>query len=435
MNGKRIIKNASWIIACRVIQAILGLVITMMTSRYLGPSNYGILNYATSVTAFVIPIAQLGLNAIIIQEIVIKPEEEGETMGTALSMVSFSSILGIIGVVAFVNIANRGELETIVVCSLYSVTLLFQALEIMLYWFQAQLLSKYTSIVELIAYILVSLYKIFLLINKKNIYWFAFSYIFDYLFIDLGLFFLYKKLGGKKLSFSINKAKVMFNKSKYYILSALMVTLFAQTDRVMIKLMLDNASVGYYSAAVTCISMSGFVFTAIIDSCRPMIFESQNNKMRFEHNMQLVYAIIICLAVLQSICFSILAKFIILVIYGNQYLKAVITLRILVWYITFSYIGGIRDIWVLAENKQKYLVSINMCGAITNIVLNYLLIPLLGINGAALASLTTQFVTNILIGFILKPIRRNNYLIFKSICKENLKEIFTFLKLRKRNGY
>lgn len=214
-----------------------------------------------------------------------------------------------------------------------------------------------------------------------------------------------------------------------------MVTLFAQTDRVMIKLMLDNASVGYYSAAVTCISMSGFVFTAIIDSCRPMIFESQNNKMRFEHNMQLVYAIIICLAVLQSICFSILAKFIILVIYGNQYLKAVITLRILVWYITFSYIGGIRDIWVLAENKQKYLVSINMCGAITNIVLNYLLIPLLGINGAALASLTTQFVTNILIGFILKPIRRNNYLIFKSICKENLKEIFTFLKLRKRNGY
>ena len=72
----KVAKNASWIIGCRIGQAILSLVINMLTARYLGPSNYGLITYAASLVAFVLPIAQLGFNNILVQEIVNDPENE-----------------------------------------------------------------------------------------------------------------------------------------------------------------------------------------------------------------------------------------------------------------------------------------------------------------------------------------------------------------------
>ena len=82
---------------------------------------------------------------------------------------------------------------------------------------------------------------------------------------------------------------------------------------------------------------------------------------------------------------------------------------------SFSYLGTVRNIWILAKSKQKYLWIINLCGALANIILNALLIPYLGINGAAWASLLTQIFTNIIIGFIIKPIQRNNTLMIRAL--------------------
>jgi Na+-driven multidrug efflux pump len=82
--------------------------------------------------------------------------------------------------------------------------------------------------------------------------------------------------------------------------------------------------------------------------------------------------------------------------------------------VTFSYYGSVRNIWILAESKQKYLFGINVTGAVANILLNLLLIPIWGGVGAAVASLFTQFFTNVIIGFIFKPIQENNRLMLQS---------------------
>ena len=142
MAQNKVLKNATWIIACKIVQSLLGLVISMLSARYLGPNGYGLISYAQSVVAFVVPIMQLGLNAIIVQELINEPEKEGETLGTTLVMSFVSSLLCILGVVAFVSIANHGEKMTLLVCALYSVLLIFQALDMTQYWFQAKLLSK-----------------------------------------------------------------------------------------------------------------------------------------------------------------------------------------------------------------------------------------------------------------------------------------------------
>ena len=126
----RVVRNSIWIIGCHIIQAMLSFVVTMLTARYLGPSNYGLINYAASLVAFLTPIAKLGLDTILINEFVTYPEREGETLGTSMVISLMSSILCIFGLITFVSVANQGEPDTIIVCALYSVILIANVLEI-----------------------------------------------------------------------------------------------------------------------------------------------------------------------------------------------------------------------------------------------------------------------------------------------------------------
>lgn len=409
------VANAGWIIGCKMIQALLGVVISMLTARYLGPTQFGTINYAAAIVSFVTPIANLGLTHVIVQEIVYSPDDEGKILGSSMIMSLISSFLCIIGVISFSVIANPNEKETIIVCALYSILLIAQATELIQYWFQAKLMSKYPSVVSAIMYIVISIYKAILLLTKKGIYWFAVSNAIDHLIIGIVLLIIYQHKTNNKLQFSFSWAKRLFSKGKFFIVSSMMVTIFAQTDKIMLKFMIGDMATGIYSAACACATMTSFVFAAIIDSMRPTIVEyKKKSRDLYETNMCRLYAIVIFMALVQSLVMTIFAKPIVWILYGKEYFNAISVLRIVVWYTTFSYMGSIRNIWILAEEKQKYLWIINLSGALANIFLNLLLIPLLGIEGAAIASLATQIFTNVIIGFIMKPIRYNNILMIRS---------------------
>lgn len=426
MIKSKVAKNATWIIACKIVQSILQFVIGMLVARYLKPSNYGLLNYAQSISMFFVPVMNLGLSNILVQEFVNSPAKEGETLGTSLLLSNISSWVCIAGIIGFSKIADAGESITQLVCFIYSISLFFQSLELTQYWFQAKYLSKYTSVIGICAYLIVSAYRVYLLVSGKSIVWFAVSYSINCLVISAATYCIYKRLGGQRLKFSKERAKALFNKSKYYIVSSLMVMIFAQTDKIMLKLMIDSTATGYYSAACTCAGLTAFVFAAIIDSFRPSIFEALKEKSvaHFELNMKRLYSIIIYLSLAQCLVTVIFARLIILIIYGNDYISGVSALQIVVWYTTFAYLGSVRNVWILANNQQKYLWIINLSGALANVGLNALLIPKWGINGAALASLITQIFTNVIIGYIIRPIRHNNTLMVQGLSPKILIDVF-----------
>lgn len=424
----RVFKNASWIIGCKIVQSLLNLLIGLITARYLGPSNYGVISYVASVVAFAMPIMQLGLKHTLVKEFVKSPEREGAILGTSLVLNIISSIFCMIGCIAFVMLVNAGERETIIVCALYSLTLLFNATEMNQFWFQSKLLSKYPSIAALVAYIAVAIYKIYLLVTQKSVIWFAFSNAIDYFLISVILMVIYKKVGGQRLSVDWRIGKALFSASKYYIIPSLMVVIFQNTDRIMIKLMIGETETGLYSAAITCIGISAFVFSAILDSARPVILEEKERNLElYEKRMIQLYSIITCLSLAQSIVMTVLAKPIVFLLYGTEYSKTAGILAVAVWYNTFGHYGSVRNIWILAENKQKYLTAINVIGAAANVLLNLCLIPIFGAVGAAVASVITQFFTNVIIGFIFKPIRENNKLMIKGLNPKYMVEMVSTL--------
>ena len=412
----RTAQNASWLIFGRIAQMIISFFVGILTARFLGPSNYGLIGYAGAYTAFFMAFCTLGINSILVKEFVLKPDNEGEIIGTTLILRVISSFLSSILIIIIVSIVDVGEKTTLYVVALCSIGTVFHVFEVFNYWFQAKLQSKVTAIASLIAYMVTAIYKVILIVTGKSVYWFAFATSVDYICIAILLLIAYFKFGGKKLSFSFSCGKELLKQSYHFILSSLMVSIYGQTDKLMLKQMISETEVGYYSTATAICSMWCFVLTAIIDSFYPSIIEaSEKDEELFKKRNKQLYAMIFYISVFVSVIFFIFSPLIIKILYGNEFLPAVNPLRIVTWYTAFSYLGVARNAWIVCKKRQKYLKYIYILAAVANIILNLIFIPLFGASGAAIASLISQILTSIVLPLFLKGLRENSVMMIKAI--------------------
>lgn len=410
------VKNAGWLISGKIAQMLINLLVGLLTARYLGPSNYGLINYAAAYIGFFTAFCTLGINSIIVKEFVDNPEKEGEIIGTTIGLRAISSFLSVITIFAVVNIIDASETETILVVSLSSIGLVFDVFGTINYWFQYRLQSKVSAIVTFIAYAITAAYKVFLIVTGKGVVPFALATSIDYICVGTLLFIAYKKSGGADFSFSWEYGKKMLSKSCHFILPGLMVAIYAQTDKIMLKQMISEAEIGFYATAVSISGIWCFVLSAIIDSVYPSIMKANNEseELFVKRNKQL-YAMIFYISVFVSLMFTVFAELVINIMYGREFLSAVAPLRIITWYTAFSYLGVARNAWIVCKNRQKKLIYVYALSALSNVLLNIILIPKLGASGAAIASLVAQIMTTMIIPFFMKDFRENSKLILDAI--------------------
>lgn len=420
----RSIKNAGWLIGGRVAQMAISFIVSILTARYLGPSNYGLINYAAAYIAFFTAFCTLGINSILVKEFVDKPQDAGLTIGTTLVLRLTSSLLSALTIILIVCFVDAGEPITIAVVALSSIGVVFNVFETFNFWFQAQLKSKITAIASFCAYVVTALYKVVLLVLGKSVIWFAFATSVDYICIALLLFLVYKKNNGLPLKFSWNYAKNLLGRSYHFILSGLMVAIYGYTDKIMLKHMLGESEVGLYSIATSLCTMWCFVLAAIIDSVYPSIMEANNgnNESLFKQKNRQLYAIVFYISVFVSLMFQIFAPLAIKILYGDAYSAAVNPLRIITWYTAFSYLGVARNAWIVCKDCQKYLKYIYFLAAGCNVVLNIIFIPVWGTSGAALASLIAQVLTSIVLPLFIRPLRPNSILMLEAIMLKGIKK-------------
>lgn len=406
MQKNNFFHNTAWIIGGRIFQILISFFVSMITARYLGPSNYGIISYGASFVAFFAGIASLGLNNTIVNELINHKDQEGTVLGTGMLLQLLSGLASSIAIVIIVYVLNSDDKITFFVTVLQSISLAFQAFQLINYWYQSKLKSKISTIVSSITYILITSYNVILLMLGKSVLWFAFASTLNYLIIALLLFLSYKKNNGYKLQFSTALGVLMLKRSCHFILPGIMVAIYGQIDKMMIGSMMTKAAVGYYSASFIICNSWVFLLGAIIDSARPIIMEHKvNNEILYEKRLKQLYAAIIWNSIFVSVFICIFAKWIVFILYGEDYLQAVMPLRIITWYTAFSYLGVAKNIWLICEHKEKHLIYLSFAGAASNVVLNIFLIPTLGIVGAAIASLLTQVITNLLMSCIIKDLR------------------------------
>lgn len=413
----RIMNNASWLIGGKIAQMLLSFLVGILTARFLGPSNYGLINRTAAFLTFFTPVCTLGIHSVIINELISNPNRTEELLGSGIGIRCITSIIsmGLIQVLVF--LLEKDNYLFFWVTFLQSGTLFFQSFDLIEYWYQSKLEAKYISIITFLAYMATAGYKILLLVQERSVSWFAFANTLDYLLVAIMYVIIYVMRDRKKFVFKWNCVISLLKKSYEFILSSLMVAVYAEMDKVMLGEMLDDKAVGLYSVGTKICAMWVFVLSAIINSIRPSIIEAkeQNNKDLYHIRIIQMYSIVFWLSIVVSSAFCILAEFIIIVLYGSEYIGAKNAFRIVTWYTGASYLGVARSTWMVCENRQKYEKVLAALGALSNIILNFLLIPAFGICGAAWATLVTQILTNILIPFLFRELRENSFLIMKAV--------------------
>ena len=407
LGHSRIAKNSAWMITETIIQMIISLIINKIVSKYLGVSNYGIINYGISFLNFFNAICTLGLGTIAIKYLVNEKDKQGEIVGTCIGMRLISSFVSILLISSLVFILKKGNSIIIIVSIIQSFSLLADTFNTINWWNQYKLQSKLSVMASFIAYIVTAVFKVVLVCTKKSVIWFAFSNVIQSLIIAIVLYIIYKKQKSPKFSFSFERGKILLKESYHFIISGLMVAIYAQTDKIMLGSMIDDMSaVGLYSVSVTIMQLWAFLPMAIIDSFKPALLEMRkNSKERYMVKLKQLYSIIIWLSLAYTAFVFLFGKYIVLILYNKDYLGCLTSLRLVIFGVLFSFVGVVREFWLVCEGKQKYAKYFALFGAIGNVILNFLLIPKYGINGAAIATLSTQILTAVVAPLVFKDTR------------------------------
>lgn len=387
----KFVKNTSWIMVAQIIYLIISFFMSIISARILGPDDYGVYNYCYSILLLITPLATLCLDSILVKELVNRKESNGKILGSGIVFRIISSIIMLLIALIMISILKKGQLIYIIITIIISSSFLFKSFDLIELWFQSRLESKYASIAKTTVAIVSTIIKLLILFITRNVIWFSFGLVIDMLFLMFGYLYVYKRNGGPKFSFDINEGENLVRISSSFIISTFFISLYSKLDQIMIGNFLPIAYVGFYSVAIFFESSWYFIPTAIINSAKPFIFDNsdQNVEMRNKRIKQL-YAAIFWMGIVVAFIFSLISDKVILAVYGTQYVASITATNIIMWAGAFSMTGTVRAIWLLCANKQKYTINFVVLGVVLNGLLNYLLIPLLGISGAAIATLITQ---------------------------------------------
>lgn len=405
--SRKFISSTSWQVVSQIYTMVLSLVVGVLTARYLGPGNYGLIGYGQSLVSIFTSVSTLGMSTVVVKDLVEKPERKSELLGTALVLRLISSTVSILLIDVLVLVIEPGNTILRYITLIQSVALVFQAFDTLSYWFLSRLENKFISIGSIVANTLVYAWRVILLIKGTPVIWFAASSCIQYLASGLVIGSIFVRKGNWRLSFSMDAAKSILSRSYHFIFSGIAIALYTQVDKVMLGNMLGETEVGYYTAATSVANMWEFVPLAIINSAKVLIFESRKrSEQEYKQRLSLLLAGITAMGIVVSLGFMVFGKLAIRILYGEAYMSAVGPLVILIWGTVFAVLGSARgSTWIIAENLNKYSKNYVFISSAVNIALNWLTIPVFGIMGAAVATLVAQIVNVFIAPIFFKKTR------------------------------
>ena len=386
--------NTGWLFFDRVLRLGAGLLISVWVARYLGPSQFGILNYALSFTAIVASFVSLGFDSIVVRELVNEPGRAGEILGTA------AALRGISGIVAFVvcgalatidrSTGTLGKAVIVVVAAQY----LFSMFDTLDNFFQSRVRSKYPVIARNTAFLISSAVKIICLLLGASLMTFAVLVTVESVLAALGLLIVFFRRGENfHWSFRSARAMMLLRDGLPLALAGIAIMIYMKIDQVMLGNMVDTHVVGLYAAAVKMVEVWYFVPMAITTSIFPYIVEARKtDPPLYKRRLQQLYDVMSLMSITLAIIITATSPLIIKALYGVQYAEAAPVLTIYIWSGVATFLGVASSQFLTAENLTRISLWRTVVGGIVNVGLNFLLIPSYGMIGSAVATLISYII-------------------------------------------
>ena len=417
----KVLNNILWLLFDNVARRLIMLIVIAYTSRYLGVETFGIVNYATALMLFFTSFANLGIKSILVKEIVKGDIKEGTLLGTSfVSMLSASFASSLLMV--FFVLVQKETVATQYVFLMLGITLIIQSTDILAYYFESKVLSKYIVFSSNFSLIISSILRLCCVYFKLDIYIYASIFVVEAILRALALlFYYYKNNKGfiKEWSFEIMLAKLLVKQSLPLMLSAIAVSIYMRIDQVMIREMIGMKSVGIYSAVTQVTGIFYFIPMSVCSSFFPKLILFRGiDKSKFKEELYKLLQKLVLLSYILIFLVLIFSKQIILTLYGMEFLEANSILKYSIGCQLFVSIGVLQSYYLISINKSNVLLSITIWGIIINVILNYAFISIWGLEGSAVAMVITQFFTGYCVGFFYEQLSyftriATNAIIFK----------------------
>ncbi len=409
--------NTSWLLGERILRIAISLFIGIYVARYLGPERFGLLSYSLSFVLLFSSLASFGLDDILVRELVKSPEKQKDILGTVFWLkVCGALVMGT--AIALVLKYKAEDQQTYWMIALITLGFLFQGTNVIEFYFQSQVQSKHAVRAQVIQLILTSIFKIYLVWVKADLVWFAFALMIDQAVVAILFLTVYHWQIERFPFFSFRwiQATKLMRDAWPLIFAGMVVSVYMKIDQVMLKEMLDAKAVGIYAAAVKLTEAWYFVPTVISASLFPAIIEARKkSEDLYNERVQKLYDLIVWTSVAVALPTSLVADWIILIIYGDNFQEATDILRIYIWAGVFVSLGVVSSKWLVAENLQSYSLYRTVIGVILNINCNLLLIPIYGAKGAVFATLISYFIVNYVSLSFYKKTRGNFWTVSRSL--------------------
>jgi len=414
---RRYFANTSWLMTEKILRMAVGLFVGIYVARYLGPERFGILSYAISVVALFSALSSLGLNGILVRELVNFPKKRDEFLGTAFILKLAGS--GLVLILLSITLYFMGDdIQSNLMIFIIAAGLIFQSFNVIQFYFEAKVLAKFIAVSQITSLVLVSVAKLIFILMGLSLIYFALAVLIESLILAIGLSVVYfkQKLNIFNWQFSFKAASALLRDSWPLILSGITISLYMRIDQVMIKHMLNNEAVGQYAAAVKLSEAWYFIPMIITSSLFPAILNAKKvSQELYYKRLQKLYDMMVWMAICIALPMTFFSNWLINLLYGTQYAQAAGVLMIYIWSGVFVAIGLVRSKYFLTENIQLFQAYYLAAGAITNIILNFFWIRLYGIYGAALSTLITYVLIVLIYPMWTKKTRITILMALKSI--------------------
>lgn len=391
-NVRNVVANSGWLIAEKGTRLAAGLVVTVWIARHLGPHDYGIL---TSTFAFVLlfgPLATLGLDAIAVRELSRRPGDAAAILGTAFCLRMIGGVAGAAlawGVGTALGLAESGPP---LVLAILSATLLFQAADVVDYWFQSRLSSRLTVAARLSAFALAVSLRVALIVSNQPLEMFAAAIVAEYALAAGGLVFAYARHpGAGRWTLDGTLAKALLRDSWPLMLSGAAVLAYSRLDQVLLRA-LSGPQESAALAAILPFSESWYTLAmALSTSLTPVMSRLHaQSPQRFYAHLRRLFRIAILGGVSIAVLTSLTAIPLVDGVLGPSYRSSGPVLAIHVWTVVFVFMGMVENQWMIAENLTRIRLAKTVLGAAISVSLNLWLVPRYGAIGAAVSAVSTQ---------------------------------------------
>ncbi len=413
---QKYLKNTGWMFFGRFFTLGVSFFVGVYIARYLGPANYGLLNYVMSFVGLFGFLASFGIDGILGREIIKDHDRKDELIGTGFYIKIAGSILAII-CIFIISIFTTKDIFTLGLIWIFSLSFIPQAFNIIEIYFQSQVLSKKVVIAQISANIVSLILKVICIVFDKGIFWLTLIYLVEASVYGLLLLVSFRSFGNhiRKWRFNLNVAKGLLRDSWPLMLSSVAIGIYMKIDQVMIKNMLGDEQAGVYAVAVKLSEVWYFIPVLVCSSLSPSIMKAYSvSKELFESRMKRLYFLMFWSSFTIAIMTTVLAYPVVKILFGSAYLGSAITLQIYIWAGISVFLGVVLGQFLLASNLTKINFYNTLLGLFTNIILNIILIPIFGIPGAAFATFIS-YTQTILGIFIFKELRPQLRWIFESI--------------------